>query len=163
MTSTVSEIRLAPDSKIWIFAPDRKFSPQEINRFREKIKAFAYEWVSHGNPLSAQGELLYDYFLVMIVDNSVYQASGCSVDSLFRFVQTIGQEMKTDFLNRMVFQYLDTQNQLQLIRQDQLKEALSTGQISLKTLFFDNTVETLESLKGNWIKPLESFWLKRLI
>ena len=163
MNTQANQIQLSSDSKVWIFTPDRKLNQSEVVSIQDELSEFSIQWVSHGNSLSATGILLYEYFPVMAVDNAAYTASGCSIDSMHRFMQTLGLKYSTDFMGRKVFQYLDDNKSLHLIRQEEIKNALNNGQITPSTLFFDNTVSTLDELKSNWVKPLDTFWLMRII
>ena len=152
----------AGSSRVWIFGPEKKLSVEELALLNRKLDDFAKSWISHQNKLKSAGLVLYDHFAVLVVDNSLHPASGCSMDTLYRFISTLNIEFETDFLNRKIFRYLDPQRELQLIRQEQLENALANGVISRDTLFFDNLVDQLHELEHNWIKPYDQFWIGKL-
>lgn len=163
MEENIDLINYSDNSKIWIFAPEKKLGVQETKLLQTKLEDFAINWVSHQNKLKATGFVLYDYFAILVVDNSLYPASGCSMDTLFRFISTLNIEFETDFLNRKLFQYLDKNENLQIITQDELVPALASGAITPETNFFDNLITTLTELKSNWIKPFDQFWISNLV
>ena len=59
------------------------------------------EWAAHGNELKATGAILYDRFLVLVVDETHEGASGCSIDSSVKFIKELGAKLNIDFFNRL--------------------------------------------------------------
>lgn len=97
----MSIYRFPDHSKVWIYQADRALSTTEKTWLEEQLSAFIAEWAAHGTKLMAGGEILGDYHLVLVVDETAYGASGCSIDSSVRFIKRIGAELNVDFFNRM--------------------------------------------------------------
>ena len=89
-----------PESKIWIFTANRVMSSDKVNQISGKLRDFTRSWVSHNNQLKAEAFILHNIFIVMAVDNSAATASGCSIDTAMRFIQTIQIDFDIDFLDR---------------------------------------------------------------
>ena len=162
MRNDVGLTDLAPDSKVWIFAPNPLLKESDVSLLEERLNEFASSWVSHDNKLKCGATVLYNQFAIIAVDNSFVVSSGCSMDTLHRFISTLNIEFEVDFLNRNVFQYLDD-GAVKLIKQGELKTALQENKITSKTLFFDKLVDKLDDLRSEFLKPIDSFWMAQLV
>ena len=72
---------LHSSSKVWLYHSDRVFTDDESREIKIRIKEFTQSWISHNQALKAHGDLLYNRFAVLIVDESHAGASGCSIDT----------------------------------------------------------------------------------
>ena len=152
----------SPDSQVWIFTASRKMNVEEVEKIHDKLAAFSKSWISHNNKLKSEAFVLHDLFIILVVDNSQALASGCSIDTAMRFIQTLQIDFNVDFLDRNSFVYLNDANQATLIRKDELADKVSSGEINDSTLFYDSLVNDLNSLKTDLIKPRGSFWMKNM-
>ncbi len=151
-----------PDSKIWIFTANRLMTTAEVTQISAKLKDFTKSWVSHNNQLKAGAFILHKIFIVLAVDNSAAMASGCSIDTAMRFIQTIQIDFGIDFLDRQSFVFLDGANQIHHVRKSELGKKVVSGEITDDTLFYDTLVENLGEFKTGLIKPRNSFWMKNI-
>src|SRR5438105_3230046 len=79
-----------PDaSRVWVFASDRPLSRDESSILLEEVDAFLEDWRAHGATLRSAREWVHDRFLAIGVDPTAEQASGCSIDGLFRRLKTL--------------------------------------------------------------------------
>ena len=91
-----------PDhSRVWIYQANRSLDGTESSYLKDELNTFLTDWAAHGKELQAGGELVFDRILIVCVNESTVQASGCSIDSSVRFVKSIGQELKLDFFDRL--------------------------------------------------------------
>jgi hypothetical protein len=89
-------------SKVWIYLSNRKFDDTESDFIQHSLNQFTKnEWKTHGKSLHASGQLLFNQLIVMIVDEDVNSASGCSIDSSVHMIKKLGSELKVDFFNRL--------------------------------------------------------------
>ena len=147
-------------AKIWIYQADRFINMQEKAVIREHLDVFLSQWAAHSSALQAAGDVLYDYFLIICVDESFQMPGGCSIDSSVRFVQELGQRMNLDFFQRTNLAF-DLETGIKLITMPGLKAAIESGEIKADSLFFDNNIQSKNQLADQWrIKAGES-WLKR--
>src|ERR1043165_8697790 len=93
------------DARIWIYQANRKLSEQEISSISDRAKEFLENWTAHDNALRASFQLLYGYFLIIMIDKNYEQASGCSIDKSFHFVQKLEKDFNLTLLDRMLFAY----------------------------------------------------------
>lgn len=90
-------IALGPESRAWIYAADRELTYEELDIAREMLFPFLEEWTSHSKELMCYGNIFHQRFLGIFVDESLSQASGCSIDTSSRFVQQLSEKLKVDF------------------------------------------------------------------
>lgn len=105
-------------------------------------------------------DLPYDHFIIIGLDEKQADASGCSIDGLFRMLKQINTETGIDFLNRNQIAF-KKENNILLVERNNLKERISewNGQ----TITFNNVVSTKAQLHNDWLVPAEATWLKRYL
>ncbi|MBK8846809.1 MAG: hypothetical protein IPO27_09810 [Bacteroidetes bacterium] len=141
---------LSNDSKVWIFQANRLLDDAEVALLMDKCKAFIDSWTSHNTELKASAIIKHQLFLIIGVDTLFANASGCSIDKAFRFVQDIGAHLKIDFFNRLNIA-IEGGNQISIIKSQEITE--QQGEY-----FFDNRIETKGELLTDWKKPLSQCW-----
>jgi len=90
---------------------------------KQLASGFAAEWKSHGSPLKAAADVLYNRFLVMMVDEDAGSASGCSIDSSVAQIRSIEQKLNVDLFDRMNLAYLNSDNELETVHANKISEA----------------------------------------
>ena len=154
--------KLSDSARIWIYQSDRPFTPEELKLIEEKAGAFITSWAAHGQDLLASTTVLHNLFLIVSADEDFNMASGCSIDSQFRFVQQLGTELKIDFFNRMNIAFLKGEG-VAIIPMSQLKQEVEKGNIQPDSTFFDNNIQTKEQLDNAWLKLAADSWLSRYL
>ena len=150
-------------ARIWIFGAERQLTPAEVATAREQLQQFVAEWVSHRRELRAAADVLHDRFLVLAVDETQAEASGCSIDGSNRFVQQLGAELGVDFLNRMRFSYRDAAGAVQTVSREEFKELYQSGTVENDTIVFDTLIKELGELRQIFERPLEDSWHSRMV
>jgi len=151
---------LRPQSRIWIYQADRPIAGEEEQAMLAASETFIREWAAHGQSLLASASVLHQHFLVFATDENFNMASGCSIDSSFRFVQQLGQEMNFDFFQRTNLAFL-IDNEVKIVPMSALKHEIAAGTIGEDSLFFDNNIGTKTELAEKWIVSASKSWLKR--
>ena len=91
-----------PDhSRIWIYQTDRPLSGDEMLRGLQKLNLFLSSWAAHGTQLYGGAEFINPFILLIAVDEQRVPASGCSIDTLTRFIQDMGNTLTCDFFVRL--------------------------------------------------------------
>jgi len=79
-----------PDSaRIWVFGCDRPLIGAPADTLLASVDQFLSEWRAHGIPLKCARDWRDDRFLAVGVDVNEENASGCSIDGLFRTLQQL--------------------------------------------------------------------------
>ena len=77
--------------------PIENLRAKEVEFISEKAEAFINQWTRHGDDLKGSFTIKYNQFLVLAVDESFNNVSGCSIDSSVRFVQGLTSRIKIGF------------------------------------------------------------------
>jgi hypothetical protein len=147
-------------ARVWIYQADRAFTPYEEQSLTPALKQFASQWTAHKQALRADAAVLNSYFIVLVVDEDIHDASGCSIDSSVKFIKEIGAQLNIDFFNRLNA-VVEMQNQFHLLSPKELQHKVESGLVHPQTAVFNNLVNTLGELRAEWLAPIETTWMKR--
>jgi hypothetical protein len=150
------------DARIWIYQANRKLSEQEISSISGRAKEFLETWTAHDNALRASFQLHYGYFLIIMIDKNYEQASGCSIDKSFHFIQKLEKEFNLTLLDRMLFAY-KTKDTVRVSPKKEFSTMYSNGTLNDDTIVFNNMVETKGDLYKKWEVPMRESWHKSVI
>jgi hypothetical protein len=161
--------KMPETARVWIYQSSRPFSEMELTVLRSQLRAFVGDWTAHSNQLSAAGDVLFERFLVLAVDESQAGASGCSIDKSVNFLKGIENQYNTQLFERMHFAFLHGED-VEVVPSGEFsrlytvhKDSFGEGGISENTLVFDNLVQSIGDMKKQWIKPLNKSWHKRFV
>lgn len=148
--------------RLWIFQSDRPFSEIELEQISNKIKEYLSQWNAHGIPLEGGFTIRYNQFIVINVDETQSQASGCSIDSLTHMIQGLEKEFNLSLLNRMNIAYKED-DVIKMLPLKEFKKQVVEGIIPSDTILFNNSVSSLEEFNTNWEIPIKNSWAKTLV
>ena len=152
-----------PDhARVWVYQSNRPFSPEEIEGLNQQLGHFARQWVSHNQLLKASAQVVYDRFIVLMVDEGQVGAGGCSIDRSVAFLKSLQAEYGMDLFDRMLFSYRDGENIVTLSR-DAFAERYQEGAIHDETVVFDPLINDKASFDRAFAKPLSESWMKRMV
>ena len=98
---------LPPSSKVWIYQADRFLSKDELSLAEVSLRQFVDSWLSHSMLMKGSFKVLNNRILVIAVDNGFQDASGCSIDSMTRWLKKLGSEIGSDFFDRSIGYFKD--------------------------------------------------------
>lgn len=150
-------------ARVWIYQADEPFAAEDVSAIQEEIQQFAQAWISHNRQLRASGELLHERFVVLIVDESQADASGCSIDKSVGFLKALGAKYKRDLFDRMRFTYETSSGDLETVDKDTFQTRYQKGIIDDQTPVFDPLVNTVGALQSQFRKPLSDSWHRRFV
>jgi len=151
---------IASESRVWVYQSNRPFSNDEVLNIEQNGKAFMDQWQTHGKPLKSSIKVFHHQFLVIAVDESYCQTSGCSIDSSVGFVRQIEEALKVDFFDRANIAFM-SEGKVQMASLNQLKSKVGEGSITKDTLTFNNLVEDKSTFEKEWLVPSGDTWLAR--
>jgi hypothetical protein len=147
-----------PESKVWIYQSSRLLKMDEAFTAEEMLKEFVANWKSHGKPVTAQGLILFGYFLVLIADETQTHVGGCSTDTSQRLIKTIGEKFQINFFDRNQLAFV-VNDGIEFLPYQQVPYALKHHFLSGDTLYFNNLVSTKKELEEKWMIPIKESWL----
>lgn len=152
-----------PDTtRVWIYQANRPIADEDVPEVRTQIQTFAQSWVSHNRALRSFGDLWYNRFVILLVDESRAGASGCSIDSSVHFLKGLQSAYGVDLFDRLVFSFKKGEEVISLNREE-FARWYAEGKIDDDTLVFDTLVNNKKDLQENWVKPLKDSWHKRMV
>lgn len=154
---------LSDNSRVWIYHSNRPFTADELESLNVELKQFAKEWASHNRQLNADAFVLYNRLVVLMVDENMIGASGCSIDTSVRFLKDLEQKYEISLFDRFLFSYFDSNNQVQTVDSDTFSTLYREGVITENTLVCDTLIDTKKKLATSFKLPLSQSWHKRFV
>lgn len=147
---------MPPNAKVWIFASDKIISPSQLAIINQRAIPFIQNWTAHQNHLQAEFAVLYNCFLVFMVNESVHEISGCGIDKLTHLIKELDAETNLNLLNRMGVQLLEN-NKVTCLTKSAFLEKLSAENLVNSTAF-NNQITTKKQFETEWVIPLKNAW-----
>ena len=152
-----------PDhSRLWIYQCNRSFNSIEAESIESKLIDFISTWEAHGKPLSASYDFPYNRFVILALDQSINEASGCSIDTSVRFIQSLEKEYDVNLMDKMNVSF----KQGEFVAYKSLTEfrkMVKQKAVSKNTIVFNNLVTNIHEYKANWEVPAKDSWHNRFI
>lgn len=157
----VSFNEICDSSRIWIFQSDLKIENNKIELIKNELEKFLIQWSSHGKELQCSYEIKYNLFIIVAVNSSLNNATGCSVDSLTNFILKIQEDNNINFFNRLSIAY-NIDNEIKLNNLSDIKEMIKYKKFSPETIVYNNLVKTKKEYINDWKVPALKSWHKNL-
>ena len=153
---------LPNNSRIWIYQSDREFTEKEIEFISDKAEDFINQWTRHGDDLKGSFTIKYSQFLVLAVDESFNNISGCSIDSSVRFVQQLQTELQLDLMDKMNISFKD-KDTINVVKLPDFQRFAKAQKITSTTIVFNNMIDTKEDFENKWEVAASKSWHKRFL
>jgi len=154
-------MHFSENSRVWVYQANKKLSDSEVNQIQSDLDGFAAAWTAHNHQLKAKGEVRYNRFIILTVDESQAGASGCSIDKSVRFVQQLEQQYGITLLDRFNLAYREG-SEVHSAPRHAFEELLKQGAINSNTVVFNNMVQNLKELQTKWEVPFRDSWHMQL-
>jgi hypothetical protein len=153
-----------PDSaRIWVFGSDRPVTGPAAERLLGEVDRFLGEWRAHGAPLRCARLWADNRFLVVGVDQTDANASGCSIDGLFRALQGLEREIGARLVGGGRVYYRDHAGVAQSAARAELDDLVARGVIGPDTVVFDTSITDLGEWRARFEQPARKTWVGELI
>jgi hypothetical protein len=153
---------LPGNARIWIYQSDSVLTAEEVQLISTKAIDFIEAWTRHGDHLKGSFTIKYNQFLVLSVDESFANASGCSIDASVRFVKQLEAEFSLDLMNKLNTTYRDGAS-IKTLSLAAFQNEVKERRISEETIVFNNMVQTKEALETQWEVMAKYSWHKRFV
>lgn len=153
---------LPDSSRVWVYQSDRAFSEQEVEFITSQAKEFIDAWTRHGDDLKGGFSIKYKQFIVLAVDESFANASGCSIDASVRFVKKIEEAINVDLMNKLNVSFKDGEN-INIVSLSDFQNYAKEGKITPETIVFNNMIQTKEAVENKWEVPAKESWHARFV
>lgn len=154
---------LSPQSRVWVYQATTPFRQEDLPEIQDRLAQFARSWVSHNQQLMAFATVHNERFVVLMVDETMAGASGCSIDKSVYFLKSLQEAYGVELFDRMYFSYLGHDGQVETVPRDEFARRYADGLITNDTMVFDTLVSTKADYEQQWIKPLGVSWHQRMV
>jgi hypothetical protein len=142
---------LPDDARIWIFGADKPLNGAVVDSMLAEVDSYLDQWKAHGFPL-----------LIIGIDPTVEQASGCSIDGLFRALQQLQKTTGAQIVGGGRVFYRDASGATHSVPRDEFTTLTSAGKIGPRTPVFDTSLTRLDAWKTRFEQPLAESWAATL-
>ncbi len=154
-------MQFSDNSRVWIYQADRKLIDAEAIQIQQRLNGFTAAWTAHNRQLKAHGELRYNRFIILMVDESQAGASGCSIDKSVNFMKQLEQQFNINLFDRFNLAYYSGREIISVPRHT-FEELIRQKQINADTIVFNNLVQTVDELNTSWEVPFKNSWHMQL-
>lgn len=147
-----------PDSaRVWVFASDKPLRGAVADTLLASVDRFLADWRAHGTPLSCAREWRDDRFLAIGVDVTQENASGCSIDGLFRTLQSLEPELGSRLVGggRVFYRRGDD---IEAASREEFVERVESGAVSREDAVFDTSVTGASAWRTAFERPAGDGW-----
>ncbi len=154
-------MQFSENSRVWIYQADRELTNDEVLQAQILLDNFTTGWTAHSSQLKAKGEIRYNRFFILFVDESQAGASGCSIDKSVHFMHQLEAKFNINLFDRFNLAYRKNDEVLSAPRHT-FEELLKQGAIGSNTIVFNNLVQNLTELNSKWEVPFKDSWHNQL-
>ena len=152
----------SPQSKVWVYQSDRVFTTDEVTALEKVLAEFTQQWTAHNQQLKAKGEILHHRFIILMVDETQAEASGCSIDKSVHFLQEIEKQLGISLFNRQLVSIKDGE-EVKTFTLNAIKTEFANNNITTNTLVFNTLVTTKQQFDTEWELPISQTWVNRFL
>lgn len=150
-------MNISEHSRVWIYQANRLLNDSETEEIQQKLDSFTSQWLAHGNELLALGEIRYNQFIILSVDEQQAGATGCSIDQSVKLMLQLEKDFNINLFDRFQLAYRDGEI-IKTCNREEFERLLKSGQINGNTIVFNNLVSTRAALETNWEIPMRDSW-----
>lgn len=154
---------LPADARVWVFAGDRDLTGDQAQLLLAQVDGYLAQWKAHGMPLRCARDWRYGRFLAIGIDPTAEQASGCSIDDLFRHLRDIGGSVGTQMLGGGRVFYRHADGRPRSVTRAQFSALAEAGEVTADTTIFDTSVTLADDWREHFERRAGEAWTGELI
>jgi hypothetical protein len=153
-----------PDAaRVWVFGAAAPIVGTASEHLLHAVDQHLAQWRAHGAPLVCGRAWRDDQFLIVAVDEAATNATGCSIDGMFRVLASIESQVGTSLIGGGSVFWRDPEGVVHATDRSAFRAAAARGDITADTHVFDTTVTTLGDWRSHFERPARDSWHARLI
>src|SRR6187431_2487645 len=86
---------MPPSARVWVFGAAAPVTGAAADALLAAVDGHLAQWKAHGTPLVCARDWRDNRFLAVAVDEAATDASGCSIDGLFRVLGQVEHQIGT--------------------------------------------------------------------
>lgn len=159
---TIPFEKMPDDARLWVFAARAPLDDVDGEKVLGAVDQYLKGWRAHGTPLTSARELRDDHFLAVAVDERASDASGCSIDDLFRVLQEIEEGIGTSMVGGGLVYFRDAAGFVHGVTRAEFTHMAAMGEVTPATPVFDTTLTTVGEYRASFERPASAGWQARL-
>jgi len=153
-----------PDSaRVWVFGAAAPVTGVAADTMLAAVDEHLAQWKAHGVPLVCARDWRDDRFLAIAVDEAATDASGCSIDGLFRVLSQIERELGTTMVDGSIVFWRDDSHAVRAVARAEFRRVAASSGVSVFTPVFDTTVDTAGAWRARFERAAGDSWHRRLL
>lgn len=150
------------DARLWIFGAGTPLDEIDSPRLLTAVDRYLESWKAHGDPLVCARTFTEEFFLAVAVDERASNASGCSIDGLFRVLQGIEEGIGTTMVGGGTVYFRDHAGFVHGCTRIEFSHMAAMDEIDLDTPVFDTTLTSVGEFRQRFETPVRGSWQARL-
>lgn len=153
---------LNSNSKAWVYLSNRKFTKDELLEMDILLKNFIEQWTAHKQELKASYTVYADCAIILSVDQSLNDASGCSIDSSVREIRDLESKFKVELFNRNLVAYKQGDH-FEIVSLAAFRNLINQNKIDDNTIVLNTLIDTKGDVESKFAIPLRASWHQQLL
>lgn len=154
---------LPDDARVWVFGAAEQLGPDSESLLLETVDAYLGDWCAHGSPLTVGREWRDARFLAIAVDQRDENASGCSLDALFRLIRGLEPRLGTALLGSSRVYFRTREGSIEATDRPGFTALAAEGRIGPDSRVFDLSVQTAGDWRNRFEADAANTWHRTLI
>ena len=154
---------LPDDARLWVFGARAPLDDVDSTRLLDAVDLFLKSWTAHGTPLTCARDFREEHFLLVAVDERASDASGCSIDGLFRLLKEAEGGIGTSFLGGGLVHFRGIAGLVLSCTRREFEHMSAMGEVDGGTMVFDTSVTTLADHRARFERPARESWHAELL
>jgi hypothetical protein len=150
-------------TRLWVYPCSRTLNEQEIAYIHQQCAKFCTDWTAHNHALKAEATLFESRWLLLMVDESLTGASGCSIDKSVHFLERLGDQLGVDFFDRMQFAWVNEAENICFGNLEDMQKAVTNGEITTETKMINSLIASKKDFNEKWMVEFGKSWQRRLV
>jgi hypothetical protein len=151
------------DARVWVFGTAAAVSPDVEESLLATVDEYLDDWRAHGSPLTVGRDWRDGRFLAVAVDQRDENASGCSLDALFRVLRGIEDRLGVSLLGNGRVYYRSQDDVVQVTDRAGFATLAQEGLIGPESRVFDLSVQTVAGWRNQFETPAAASWHNGLL
>jgi hypothetical protein len=161
--SLVAFSSLPDDARVWVFGAAEELPSESEAVLLSAVDGYLDDWRAHGSPLTVGRDWRDRRFLAIAVDQSDANASGCSLDALFRVLQGLEQSLGAALLGNARVYFRNEVGTVQVTDRAGFAELAHAGSVNSESHVFDLSVQTIGQWRDGFEVAAANAWHNALL
>jgi hypothetical protein len=141
--------------RLIIYPLEREVTTLEKESLKSSISTFLQQWKAHGTPLTSQFSIEENRFILIRIDEEKANASGCSKDKLYHFVENECENLGLGLAPGHLF-FVKTPVGIEAYSRKELNEKIRLNQLSTENQIFPTWVADGAEWEEKWARPIRT-------